>query len=110
MRPILRTPAFLALLLWLTLALGGPAMAQQPSPSTQQQQQQQQQSAASSAAGDPDAADAPEITVPALRKRLDQVPETVEDSAEVPRLISETQDIVAQARVSWPRATANWPT
>ena len=96
MRPILRTPAFLALLLWLTLALGGPAMAQQPSPSTQQQQQQQ--SAASSAAGDPAAADAPEITVPALRKRLDQVPETVEDSAEVPRLISETQDIVAQAQ------------
>ena len=94
MRTTSRPTSFLALLFfWLTLALGAPAAAQQPSTSQSAQQQQPP-----SAAGGDAAQAAPEVTVPALRKRLDQLPETVDDSADVPRLIGETQDIVAQAQ------------
>ncbi|RZL97226.1 MAG: DUF3772 domain-containing protein, partial [Variovorax sp.] len=92
MRTTSRPTPFLALLfLWLTLALGAPAVAQQPSASPSSQQPQP-----SAAGGEAQAA--PEITVPALRKRLDQLPETIDDTADVPRLIGETQDIVAQAQ------------
>lgn len=82
--------AFLALLLvWLTLALGAPAAAQQPATA--------QTSQPAATAGEAAPVE-PEVTVPALRKRLDQLPENVDDNADVPRLIGETQDIVAQAQ------------
>jgi potassium efflux system protein len=85
--------ALAALLVWITLAAGGGLAMAQP----QQAQPQPQQAGA--AAADAAAAPAlPEVTVPALRKRLDQLPETIEGSEDVPRLVAETQDISAQAQ------------
>ena len=40
----------------------------------------------------------PEVTVPALRARLDKIPETVERNEDITAFVAETQDIVALAQ------------
>ncbi|MBB1600658.1 DUF3772 domain-containing protein [Variovorax sp. UMC13] len=75
-----------ALLLLAAFALTGTAATPPPA------------AAAASSASDGGTAPAPEVTVPALRARLDKIPEAVDTDDDVAALVAQTQDIVAQAQ------------
>ncbi|MGI4778875.1 MAG: DUF3772 domain-containing protein [Janthinobacterium lividum] len=83
-----------ALLLLTILAACGPASAADPATPTQAIT-----AAAAAQAASQDPAVVPETTVPAMRARLDKIPQTIEDRDEdVPALIAQTDDIAAQAQ------------
>lgn len=56
------------------------------------------QSAAPAAASDSGATLDPEVTVPALRTRLDKIPQTVERNEDIAGFVTEAQDIMALAQ------------
>jgi potassium-dependent mechanosensitive channel len=76
-----------AWLLALLLAASGPAWAQSMAAA-----------AAAPSAADSSAALDPEVTVPALRARLDKIPETVERNEDITAFVTETQNIVTLAQ------------
>lgn len=81
-------PRWLAVWLLATLlAIAGPAWAQSTTAAT-----------APAAATDSNAPLDPEVTVPALRARLDKIPETVERNEDISAFVTETQDIVTLAQ------------
>lgn len=79
-------PRWLAVwLLAALLAIAGPAWAQSTT-------------TAAASAADSSAPLDPEVTVPALRARLDKIPETVERNEDISAFVTETQDIVGLAQ------------
>jgi small-conductance mechanosensitive channel len=72
-------------LLAALLAASGPAWAQSTA-------------AATTPAADSSAPLDPEVTVPALRARLDKIPETVERNEDITAFVTETQDIITLAQ------------
>ena len=76
---------FAVWLLATGLAIAGPAWSQSAT-------------AAAVSAADSNAPLGPEVTVPALRGRLDKIPETVERNEDITAFVTETQDIVSLAQ------------